>query len=107
MKQGEELRYDALYLIGDKNLVAVELNLVLLKLQRVLDAWEIKDTREVEGIVYIEVNPEQRFIVHGVEGTIERLVVLFLQRRRGLRPQRIHIIYYIVIGGVHHLLLVA
>ena len=107
VQQREELRHDALHLVGHKHLVAVELNLVLLQFERVLDAGEVEDTRQIEGIVDVEVNPEQRLVLHGIECAIERLVVLVLQRRRGLRPQRLHIIYNVVLGGVHHLLLVA
>ena len=80
MQQGEELRHDAFHLVGHEHLVAVQLNLVLLQLQRVLDAGEVENTREVEGIVHVEVNPEQGLVVHGVEGAIERLVVLVLER---------------------------
>ena len=101
MKQGQELWYDTLYLIGHEHLVAVELNLVLLQFQRVLDAWEVKNTRKVKWIVHVQVNPEQRFIVHGVEGTVERLVVLILQRRGSLRPQRLHIINNIILGCLY------
>ena len=71
MEQGEELWHDAFDAVGHEYLVAIELNLVLLQLQRVLDAREVEDTCEVEGIVDVKVNPKQRLVAHGVEGTIE------------------------------------
>ena len=35
----------------------------------------------------IQMNPEQRLVAHGVERTVERLVVFVLQGRRSLGPQ--------------------
>ena len=71
-------------------MVAEQLNLVALQLDVRLDAWEIENTREVEGIVNIQVNPEQRLVLHGVEGTVEALVVLVLQRAGSLGPQGLY-----------------
>ncbi len=79
MQQGEELRYDALYLVCNEYLVAIQLNLVALHVDAVLDAWEVENTRQVEWEVYVQVNPEQRVVLHWVEGVIELLVVLILQ----------------------------
>ena len=101
VEQGEELRHDALHLVGDEDLVAVELDLVLLQLDVRLDLGEVEDTREVEGVVDVQVDPEQGLVRHGVEGAVERLVVLVLQCRRGFRPQRFHIINNIVLVGIH------
>ena len=93
MEQGEELRNDSFHLIGDEHLVTIQLNLVALDVDIVLDAWEIKNTCEVEGIVNIQMNPEQRFIhLHGVEGAIEQLVLFFFQCTRRFGPQRFHIV---------------
>ena len=106
MQQGQELRDDTLYLVCDEYLVAIELDFVTLQVDIRLDTWEVQDTREVEGIIDIQVNPEHRLIAHRVEGTVETLVVLVLQVGRCLGPQRLHIIYNIILGGIHHLLLV-
>ena len=103
MEEREELRHDAFHLVGDEHLVAVELNLVLLQVDVRLDAREVEDTREVEGVVDVQVNPEQRLVLHGVEGAIERLVVLVLQRRRGLCPQGLHVVDDVILIGVLHL----
>ena len=107
MQQGEELRHDTFYLIGHEYLVAVELDLVLLQFNVRLNLREIEDTREVEGIVDVEVDPEQRLVAHGVEGAVERLVVLVLQRAWGLGPQGLYIIDDIVLVLVDHLFLFA
>ena len=103
VEQGEEFGYDAFYLIGDENLIAIELYLVALEFDIGLDAWEVEDAREVERVVYIQVNPEQGFVLHGVEGAIERLVVLVLQRARGFCPKWFHAVDDVVFLCVHHL----
>ena len=103
MQECEELGHDAFHLVGDEHLVAEELNLVLLKVDVRLNAREIEDTREVEGVVDVQVNPEQRLVLHGVEGAIEGLVVLVLQRRGSLCPQRLHAVDDVVLVGVLHL----
>ena len=99
MKQGQELWYDALYLVGHEYLVAVQLNLVLLQLDVVLDFWEVEDTCEIEWVVYVQVNPEQRLVAHGVECAIEALVVLVLQGAWSLGPQGLHAVDDVVLVG--------
>ena len=79
MKQGKELRNNAFYLVCNEYLVAIELYLVALKFYIVLHAWEIQNAGQVEWIVNIQVNPEQRFVVHWEECTVELLVVLVFQ----------------------------
>ena len=66
-----------------------------------LDAREVKYTGEVEGIVNIEVNPEERLVLHGIERAVELLIVFVFQRRRSLGPQGFHIIYNIIFVGFH------
>ena len=48
-------------------------------------------------------NPEQWFIVHREQSLIELLVILVLQSRRCLCPQRFYIIYNVVLFCVLHL----
>ena len=80
VQQRQVLRHDILHLIGHKDLIAIELYLVALYVQVRFDAREIQYSGQVEGIVHIEVNMEQRFIhLHGVQLVVERLVVLILQ----------------------------
>ncbi len=101
MEQGEELRHDALHLVGDEHLVAVELYLVALQVDVRLYLGEIQDAREVERIVHVEVNPEERFVLHGIESAVETLVVLVFQRARRLCPERLHVVDDVVLVGVH------
>ena len=46
-------------------------------------------------------NPEQGLVLHGVEGTVETLIVLILQCGRGLSPKRFYIIYNIILIGIN------
>ena len=103
MKQRQEVWHNTLNLVGDEHLIAVELNLIALQVNVALDAWEVENTSQVEGIVHIQVNPEQRLILHGIKLAVELLVVLILQRRWGLRPQRHNVIDNIVLIGILHL----
>jgi hypothetical protein len=48
MQQRQEVGHDALHLIGDEYLIAIELNLVALQVDVALDLREIEDTRQVE-----------------------------------------------------------
>ena len=79
MEQCKELWYNSLDLIGYENLVAIELNLITLQFDIVLYTWEIKNTRKVEWVVNVQVNPEQWLVIHWEESTIEALVVFILQ----------------------------
>ena len=102
MEQCKELRHNAFHLVGDKHLVAVELNLVALNVEVRLDAREVEDSGEVERVVHVQMDPEQRFVeLHGVERAVEALVVFVFQRAGSLRPERFHIIYNIVFRGVY------
>ena len=101
MQQSQEFRHDAFYRIRHEYLIAVELNLVALHLYIVLNLGEVQNTRQVEGVVHIQVNPKQRLVSHGEEVTVELLVVLVLQFTGLLNPQRLYIIYNIVLFCIH------
>ncbi len=79
MEQCKELWYNSLNLIGYEYLITIELNLITLQFDIVLYTWEIKNTREVEWVVNVQVNPEQWLVIHWEERTIEALVVFVLQ----------------------------
>ena len=100
MEKGQEVRYDIVHVIGNEHLVAIELYLVLLYRHTVLDFREIEDTGEVERIVHIEVDMEERLLVTRIEGPIELHIVLFLEFRRPAGPERCHIIDDIVLVSV-------
>ena len=101
MQESEEVGHDAFDLIGHKHLVAVELYLVALEFYIALDAWEIENTRKMEWVIYIQMNPEEGLIVHGIERAIELLVVLVLQLAWGSGPERLHVVDDIVLGSLH------
>ena len=79
MEQSEEVWHDALYLVGHEHLIAIQLYLVALQVDVRLYAWEVKHTGKVEWEVNVQVNPEERFVLHRIQCTIERLVVFILQ----------------------------
>ena len=93
MEQGQVLRHDVFDFVGDVDLVAVELDLVTVHVEVGLDLREIEDTGEVEGVVHVEVNVEERFVeLHGVQFVVEVVVVLFGQIRRLTSPGRRRIV---------------
>ena len=63
MQKGQILRNDTINLICYENLVAVELNLVLLNLEVVVNLREVENTCQVERIVDIKVDVEQRLVI--------------------------------------------
>ena len=78
MQKGEVFGHDVVHLVGDKDLVAVELDLVAPHVEVVLYLREIEDAREVERIVHIEVDMEEGFVeLHGIEFVVELGIVLF------------------------------
>ena len=101
MKQCEEFRYNAFYLVGYKHLIAIELNLVTLHVDATLDAWEVENTRKIEWEVYVQMNPEQRVVLHWIKGVIELLVVLILQGARSLCPERLNIVDNVILISLH------
>ena len=88
MQQRQELRHDALHGVGHEHLVAIELDLVAVQVEVALDAGEIEDTRQFEGIIHIQVDPEERLLAHRIEVLVELLIVLLLQLRRFADPGR-------------------
>ena len=102
MKQGEELRNDSFYLVGNEHLIAIQLYLIALDVDIVLDTREVENTCEVERIVNIQVNPEQRLVhLHGVEGTVEALIVIFFQRTWCLCPERLYTVDDMILFRLH------
>ena len=68
MKKGQEVRHYVVHAVRDEHLVAIELYLVLLNLEGVLDFREIEYSGEVERIVHVEVDVEERLLGHRIEG---------------------------------------
>ena len=101
MQQGQELGHDAFHSVGHEDLVAIELYLVALDVEVVLYLREVEDASEVEGVIDVEVNPEEGLVGHREEVAIELLVVLILQVGWLLCPQRLYIINNVVLVGIH------
>ena len=100
VQEGEEVGDYVIHVVGDEHLVAVELDLVLVDGHTLLDLGEVQHAGEVEGIIYVQMNPEHRFLVEGIEGFVEVLVVLVLQVRRGLGPYGFDVVDDIVFVGL-------
>ena len=65
-------------LVGYINLVAEQENLVFLQLKVALDFGEVEHTGEVEGEIYIQVNPKEWLVAHWIELAVELLVIFIL-----------------------------
>ena len=101
MKECKELRDNVLDRVCHEHLVAVELDLVALDLYVVLDLREVEDTCEVERIVHIEVDVEQRLLCHRVKGSVELIIILILEVSRLAGPERLNFIDYVVLVSVY------
>ena len=101
MQERQEVGHNVFHRVCDKHLVAIELNLIAMDFDVILNLREVQNTREIEGIVHIEVNPEEGFILHGIEIAIEIAIILISQGRRCLRPERVSVIDHVVLSGVH------
>ena len=87
VEQGKEVRDNVLHAVGDEHLVAEELDLVAVNVDVALDFREVEHTGEVEGVVDIQMNPEEGIVLHGIEVAVEGLVILVLQCRGLFGPE--------------------
>ena len=58
LQKHHKIGHHAFHAIGNKHLIAVELNAVFANIEIVFDFREIENTGECEGEIHIEVNPE-------------------------------------------------
>ena len=86
MQQRQELGHDAFDRIGHEHLVRIELDLVLLYLEVVPYLREIENACQIERIVDVQVNIEQRVFGHRIERAVELHVLLQRNVRRLLGP---------------------
>ena len=100
MKQHHKLGNNALNAVGDKHLIAIELDAVLANVEIVLDFWEIEDSGESEWEVYVQMNPEQRIVLCWLDCMVELDVILILEVGGLARPQRLNIVDYLVLVGI-------
>ena len=102
VQQGQVLGHDILHLVGDKDLIAIELYLIAMDVEVVLDAREIEYTGQVERIVDIEVDVEERLVhLGGVELVVEGLIILLGQVCRFACPCGIDIIDDVLLAGLY------
>ena len=92
LEQQQKFRDDLLDVVGDKDLVAVELDLAGDDLQLVLLLREVEDALEVKRIVDVEVDPEQRLVKIHKDLVVKFLVLLVGAVLRGLQPQRMGVV---------------
>ena len=91
-QQQQELRDDLLDVIGHEHLAVEQLDLPLLTAEILADTGEVQDALEVEGIVHVQVNPEQR-LLKGVEQLAVGILIFFLGAVAGIfQPQRMGIV---------------
>ena len=100
VEQRQEVRHNVIDMVGDKHLVAVERDLVALDRHPLFDLREIKNAREGERIIDIQMNMEKRLLLHRVEFAVELVVVLILQLGRGLGPERLDVVDDLVLVGI-------
>ena len=100
VQQRQELRYDALDRVGDEDLIAIELYLVLLYFEVVPNLREVEDTGQIERVVDVEVDVEERIFGHRVEGAVKLHVLFVGEVGRFLCPQRLCGIDDIILIGV-------
>ena len=100
VEECEILGHDILDFVGDVNLVAIELNLVAVHVEVVLDLREIEDTGEVERIVDVEMDVEERLVhLERIEFMVELIVVLVGEVGRFARPSGVDIVDDVVLVG--------
>ena len=100
VQQRQVFGHDAFDLVGHVDLVRIELYLVLLNLEVVVYLREIEDARQVERVVDVQVDREQRLVAHGVELVVKLLVLLLGNVGRLARPQRVDVVDDVVLVRV-------
>ena len=93
VQQHQVVGHHALHAVGHEHLVAVQLNLVARRVDGLAHLGEIENTRQVEGVVHIEVNLEQGILeIHRVQLVVELLIVFVCQIGRALLPGRLCVV---------------
>ena len=100
VQQGEVFRYDPLDLVGHIHLIGVELDLVFLNFEVVPNLREVEDTRQVERIIDIQMNREERLFTYGIEFVVELLVLLGGDLGGFYGPQRGDVVDDVVLVGI-------
>ena len=72
--------------IGDKHLVAVELDAALGDVDVGLELGEVENAVDHKGVIGVEVNPQQGVFLEGVEVAVKLQIVLVAEATGGLLP---------------------
>ena len=94
MKELHEFGHYAFDRVGDEYLIAIELYTVAIDVEIILDFGEEQNAGEIERIVDVEVDPEERLVLARIEFLIELAVVLIGQFGRLLHPLWFGIVYH-------------
>ena len=100
LEQLHELRHYAFYRIGNEYLVAVELYAVAVDVEVVFDFGEIEDACQVEGVVHVEVNPEERLFLAGIKLLVESKIIGIGKLAGFLHPLGLGAVDYKVAVGI-------
>ena len=87
----QELRNNLFNIICNKYLVVVQLNGSLNGIVLCIDLREIQDTFQVERVIHVQMDPEQRLLVVHEYLAVEFLVFLICAAVRMLHPQRLRV----------------
>ncbi len=75
LQEKQKLRNDLLDVVCNKNLIAIELDLAFRRLKFVSKLGEVENPLEMEGIIHVQMNPEQRLLIVCKHLMIEFLVL--------------------------------
>ena len=86
LEQHQEFRNDLFDVVGDEHLAGIQLDLAFDAAELLLDLREIQNTLELERIIHVQVNPEQRIFVLVEHLAVELLIILVraILRRAGV-----------------------
>ena len=92
LEQQQEFRNDFLNIVRHEHLIVVELDHALAGGELVLDLREVQDALEVEGVLRVQMDPEQRLLVIVEHLVIERAVFLVGAVGGALEPERADVV---------------
>ena len=87
LEEHEEFGNDFLDVIRHEHLTGEQLDLTFAGAEILLQLGEVQDALEVEGIIDVEMDPEQRIVKVGEHAVVERLVLLVRALAGVLQPQ--------------------
>ena len=92
LEQHQEFGDNFLYIIRDEDLAGEELDLAFVGAEVVLQLREEKDSFQIEGIIHVQMDPEQGILKVHENPMVEFLIVLILAVLRLAEPEGIGIV---------------